>query len=91
MISLGLNNDIQIKSSAQLPVAWYTDPAIYALESEYLFPKAPQYLGHELMVPNQGDFYTLNWMQDGKALVHDQQGINLVSNVCRHQIGRAHV
>jgi phenylpropionate dioxygenase-like ring-hydroxylating dioxygenase large terminal subunit len=85
MISLRLNNNFQVKTSAQLPVDWYTDSEIYALEIKHLFSKAPQYLGHELMVPNQGDFYTLSWMQDGKALVHDQQGINLVSNVCRHR------
>jgi len=68
-----------------LPVGWYTDPAIYALEAKYLFPTAPQYFGHELMVPNQGDFYTLSWMQDAKALVHNQQGISLMSNICRHR------
>ncbi|HSH73084.1 MAG TPA: aromatic ring-hydroxylating dioxygenase subunit alpha [Methylophilaceae bacterium] len=69
----------------QLPIAWYTDPAIYAIEQKLLFQHMPQYIGHELMVPNQGDFYTLGWMQEAKALVHNQNGIELVSNVCRHR------
>jgi phenylpropionate dioxygenase-like ring-hydroxylating dioxygenase large terminal subunit len=69
----------------QLPVSWYVDPAIYALEEKHLFSKSPKYWGHELMTPNQGDFYALGWMQDAKALVHNQQGISLMSNICRHR------
>ena len=69
----------------QLPVAWYTDPAIYALEQKFLFPQAPQYIGHALMTPNQGDYYALGWMQEAKTLIHNQQGIELISNVCRHR------
>lgn len=85
MISLTDRHNNQVSNSAQLPLAWYADPTIYALEEKHLFPKAPQYFGHELMVPNQGDFYTLGWMQDAKALVHTQQGISLISNICRHR------
>jgi phenylpropionate dioxygenase-like ring-hydroxylating dioxygenase large terminal subunit len=89
MISLASHynrlNNTAPQLTAQLPVAWYADPAIYALEAKHLFPKAPQYLGHALMVPNQGDFYTLEWMQAAKALVHNQQGISVISNVCRHR------
>jgi choline monooxygenase len=75
----------QSQHQAQLPVSWYTDPAIYALEQQYLFPKAPQYVGHHLMVPNQGDFRTLEWMDDAKALVNNGKQIELISNVCRHR------
>jgi choline monooxygenase len=85
MISLVSDNPIQQNAAPQLPVTWYTDPALYALEAKHLFPKAPQYLGHELMVPNQGDFYSLAWMQEAKALVHNQQGFSLISNICRHR------
>jgi len=79
------NSHINQQAMSQLPVAWYTDPAIYALEQKTLFANAPKYVGHELMTPGQGDFYTLGWMQDAKALVHTQQGINLISNICRHR------
>lgn len=72
-------------ATPQLPVAWYNDPAIYALEQKFLFAKAPRYVGHELMTPNPGDFYTLNWMHNAKALIHTQEGISLTSNICRHR------
>lgn len=72
-------------SAPQLPVSWYTNPAIFALEEKHLFQKSAKYWGHALMTPNQGDFYALGWMQDAKALVHNQQGISLISNICRHR------
>lgn len=85
MASLASVTSLQPKSMPQLPVSWYADPAIYALEQKLLFPAAPKYIGHELMVPNRGDFHALGWMNNAKALVHNQQGIELINNVCRHR------
>ena len=70
---------------AQLPVAWYVDPDIYALEQKYLFANAPHYLGHELMVPNVGDYHVLDWTGEAKSLVRQQEAISVISNVCRHR------
>jgi phenylpropionate dioxygenase-like ring-hydroxylating dioxygenase large terminal subunit len=72
-------------STAQLPVSWYFDPNIFRLEQERLFAGGPKYVGHELMVPNAGDYHTLAWMDHGKVLVRNQNGIELLSNVCRHR------
>ena len=72
-------------SSTQLPVDVYFDPAIYQLEQERLFRNAPQYYGHELMVPNIGDYHTLAWMDHGKMLKRVESGVQLLSNVCRHR------
>ncbi len=69
----------------QLPVSWYVDPAIYALEQQVLFPQAANYVGHELMTPNPGDYFTLEGTSHAKALVRNQQGIELLSNICRHR------
>ncbi len=73
----------------QLPVAWYFDPAIFALEKKLLFDAGPGYAGHELMVPNAGDYHTLAWMDHAKMLVRnsadEQAGVELLSNVCRHR------
>ena len=55
----------------QLPVSWYFDPAIFAREKELLFKSGPNYIGHELMVPNPGDFHTLAWMDHAKMLRGD--------------------
>ena len=72
-------------SSAQLPVSWYLDPEIFALEKKLLFDGGPNYVGHELMVPNVGDYHALAQEGEGRALIHTPEGIELVSNVCRHR------
>jgi len=73
------------KTSPQLPIDWYFDPRIYELEKRLLFDQGPGYIGHELMVPNVGDFQSLEWMGHAKALVRNAKGIELLSNVCRHR------
>ncbi len=83
MASLNLISQQDIQT--QLPVAWYVDSAIYALEQQHMFARAPHYLGHELMVPNVNDYHVLDWTGEAKALVHTKDGINAISNVCRHR------
>ena len=72
-------------SAAQLPIYTYFDPAHYALEQKQLFATAPQYYGHALMVPNEGDYHTLEWLGHGKMLKNVGGEIKLISNVCRHR------
>ena len=72
-------------NASQLPASWYFDPQVFALEQKLLFSNSPGYVGHELMVPNAGDYHTLAWMDHGKALVRNANGIELLSNVCRHR------
>ncbi|MBX9675128.1 MAG: aromatic ring-hydroxylating dioxygenase subunit alpha [Methylotenera sp.] len=74
-----------LETPSQLPVNWYADAAVYQLEQQYLFTKAPKYVGHALMVPNAGDYYTLDWMHNAKALINQAGEIALLSNVCRHR------
>ena len=69
----------------QLPVSWYFDPEIFALEKKLLFDAGANYVGHELMVPNVGDYYTLPWTDHAKVLVRNEGGVELLSNVCRHR------
>jgi len=68
-----------------LPVAWYFDPQVFALEKKLLFDAGANYVGHELMVPNVGDYYTLAWEDHARALVRNGSGVQLLSNVCRHR------
>ncbi|MGH8756559.1 MAG: SRPBCC family protein, partial [Burkholderiales bacterium] len=72
-------------TSSQLLVNWYFDPRIAEAEKAVLFDRGPGYTGHELMVPNIGDYYVLNWLNDAKSLVHNEHGIELIGNVCRHR------
>ncbi len=73
------------ESNAQLPVHWYFDEKIAELEQRLLFKAGPGYVGHELMVPEQGDHHTLGWQGDSHVLVRSASGVQLLSNVCRHR------
>ena len=73
----------------QLPVSWYSDPAIFELEKKLLFAAGPGYAGHELMVPEARDYRSLEWLDHGKLLIRQEPsnggGVDLLSNVCRHR------
>jgi phenylpropionate dioxygenase-like ring-hydroxylating dioxygenase large terminal subunit len=71
--------------SAQLPVSAYFDDDLHRREMELIFQHGPRYLGHELAVPDIGDHYALPQEGEGRALVRTAQGIELISNVCRHR------
>ena len=66
------------RSSAQLPVGVYFDDALLLKEKQQLFQRGPQYAGHTLMVPNVGDYVTLPWENEGRLLVRNPQGIELL-------------
>lgn len=74
-----------MNSAPQLPVSWYFNPDIYELEMKLLFQDGPSYIGHELMVPGVGDYYVPQWLDNAKLLVRNEQGVELLSNVCRHR------
>ncbi len=72
-------------TASQLPPGWYFDPHIYEIEKRVLFDRGPGYVGHELMVPNVGDYQTMDWLGHAKALVRSEGGVQLLSNICRHR------
>jgi choline monooxygenase len=72
-------------AQSQLPVGSYFDPALFEQEKQRLFASGPRYVGHELAVPEPGDFHTLPQEGEGRALVRTGAGVELVSNVCRHR------
>ncbi|WP_323071994.1 aromatic ring-hydroxylating oxygenase subunit alpha [Mycetohabitans endofungorum] len=93
-----LSNALQLKSiHGQLPVSAYFDEALLARELDVLFKRGPRYIGHELMVPEAGDYFALPAENEGRILVRNPHGrIELLSNVCRHRQaimlnGRGHV
>src|SRR5690606_8988349 len=63
------------RSCAQLPVNVYFDNALMQRELQQLFYKGPRYVGHELMVPEVGDFATLASENEGRMLVRNAGGI----------------
>jgi len=73
------------QASSQLPVSSYFDEALYQREIEVLFKQGPRYVGHSLAVSELGDYHALPQEREGRALVHTAQGVELVSDVCRHR------
>jgi choline monooxygenase len=74
------------QAASQLPVSTYFDEALFQRELNTLFRQGPRYVGHQLSVPNPGDYYALPHEGEGRALVRNAQGgVELVSNVCRHR------
>jgi choline monooxygenase len=72
-------------AKTQLPVNTYFDQAVYAQEMRRIFDVSPQYAGHALAVPKVGDYYALPQESEGRILVRNERGIELLSNVCRHR------
>ena len=73
------------QAHSQLPVTSYFDEALFQRELETIFQLGPRYVGHQLAVPNMGDYYALPHEGEGRALVRSTQGVELISNVCRHR------
>jgi len=71
--------------STQLPIDWYFDTAVYQHELEVFFKQGPNYVGHELMVPEANAYRALELTDSAWALVNNGRSIELLSNVCRHR------
>ncbi|HEU5296995.1 MAG TPA: aromatic ring-hydroxylating dioxygenase subunit alpha [Burkholderiaceae bacterium] len=75
------------RSRTQLPVRSYFDAELFRCEQELIFQSGPRYIGHELAVPELGRHYALPQEGEGRALVRTPDGVELISNVCRHRQG----
>ena len=73
------------RARSQLPVSSYFDEELYRRELSSIFSRFPRYLGHASSVPEVGDFQALAHEGDGRALVRTANGIEVISNVCRHR------
>jgi len=73
------------QAHSPLPVSSYFDPALFALEMQRIFQSGPRYIGHMLSVPRVGDYNALAQEAEGRALVRNAGGVELISNVCRHR------
>ncbi len=85
MSDLSIRHQIIEQPRSQLSVSAYFSEALYEQEQRLIFQQAPTYLGHELAVPEVGDYYALPQEAEGRALVRTPDGIELISNVCRHR------
>ena len=85
MSDLRVTREVLAPAQSPLPVSSYFDRALFERERERLFASSPRYIGHELSVPEVGDYHALTHESEGRALVRTAQGLKLVSNVCRHR------
>ena len=73
------------QAASQLPVSSYSDEALFQRELKTIFQQGPRYVGHQLSVPDVGDYHALPQEAGGRALVRSHQGVELISNICRHR------
>ncbi len=73
------------QAASQLPASWYVDPRVFEAERRLLLPRAANYVGHRLMVPEPGDYHVLSARDNAQTLVRNANGVELISNVCRHR------
>jgi phenylpropionate dioxygenase-like ring-hydroxylating dioxygenase large terminal subunit len=85
MSDLSIARDALERSRSQLSVSAYFDEGLFRQEQKLIFDAGPRYVGHELSVPEVGDYHALLHEGEGRALVRTPQGVELISNVCRHR------
>ena len=68
--------------------AWVfgSDPELYALERERLFPRAWTFIGHESEIPNPGDHVLRYIGEDSFIFIRGEDNrVRLLFNACRHR------
>jgi choline monooxygenase len=85
MSNLSITLEALERARSQLSVNTYFDEPLFRREQELIFQHGPRYLAHELSVPELGDYHALAQEGEGRALVRTPNGVELVSNVCRHR------
>ncbi len=69
-----------------MPAAFYSDPALNALEAELLFGREWVCVGREEELAGPGDYFTYQIGKEPVLMVRDQEmRIRALSNVCRHR------
>ena len=69
-----------------LPARYYTDPAIYALTREQLFDKSWHYVCHASHLPEAGDYYAFELMDQDLFVARGRDGVlRCFYNVCQHR------
>ncbi len=69
-----------------LPPQAYTDPDLHALEKERIFKREWLLIGRAGDIPNAGDWFTFQVLDDPMLIVRGSDGrIRALSNVCRHR------
>ncbi|HXV36808.1 MAG TPA: aromatic ring-hydroxylating dioxygenase subunit alpha [Myxococcota bacterium] len=69
-----------------LQQAFYSDPAIYALDMERIFLRRWLCVGHESRIPSPGDFFVHETAGESLIIIRGRDGVvRALLNVCRHR------
>ncbi|MGY8994828.1 MAG: aromatic ring-hydroxylating oxygenase subunit alpha [Alphaproteobacteria bacterium] len=73
-------------ASLTLPPSAYTDPVLHELEVETIFKHEWLLIGRANDIPNAGDWFTMQIIDDPMLIVRGADGvIRALSNICRHR------
>ncbi len=76
------------ESSYTLPAEYYLSPEIFEIEKEKIFYKTWQYVAHESMLPDSGDYICLDLCDESIFVIRSSDNkLRAFFNICRH---RAH-
>ena len=71
-----------------IPSAWYTDPRFHAIDSELVFARSWQNVGHAAQVAAEGQYLVATVADDPVIVVRGKDGVlRAFFNVCRHRGG----
>lgn len=72
--------------AGKFPAGIYSDPEVFRLEKERLFPRTWQYLAHESEVPEPGDYVVRRILNDSFIVARGEDGqVRVMLNMCRHR------
>ena len=86
--TLALEERLQDSSAVprSMPASFYTDPEMYPAEVECVFINGWICVGRCDEIPNKGDYYTLEMLNEPLIVVRQKdEGVAVLSNVCRHR------
>lgn len=73
-------------ASFTLPPAAYTSAELFALEKERIFTREWLLIGRALDIPNPGDWFTFQVLDEPMLIVRGSDGrVRALSNICRHR------
>lgn len=76
------------ESSYTLPAEYYLSPEIFEIEKEKIFYKTWQYVAHESMLPDSGDYICFDICDESIFVIRSSDNkLRAFYNICRH---RAH-
>ncbi|MHA1544055.1 MAG: aromatic ring-hydroxylating oxygenase subunit alpha [Alphaproteobacteria bacterium] len=78
-----------VQKYQSLPAWIYSDPDFFELERHQIFMKTWQLVCHVSNIPNPGDYFTFDLMQERVFAIRGEDGeVRTFHNVCRHRASR---